>query len=218
MTDFPSNSQRPRRALQPEPAVEAVERGKIEKVVEGEVVLRKKPLGKRFKETFIGGDGTTVWEFVKEDILIPAFRDLIADTVSGGMERMLYGDSRPVGRRLGSRGPGGNIRYDLAARAAGGMLSRREEPRQMSRRARAAHDFDEVILPSRADAEAVLTGLFDILDQYEAVKVSDLYELIGQSSNYTDERFGWTDLRGSRAVRTRHGYLLDLPRTEVLER
>lgn len=215
MTDFPSNSQRPRRELRPEPAIEAAQKAKVEKVVEGEVVFRKKPLGRRFRETFLGGDGTTVWEYVRGDILVPALQDLIHDITIGSVERMLYPDGgiRPH-RRPGRGVP---VRYDLASR--GGLSSRRDDPRpQMSRRARASHDFDEIILDNRVEAERVLRGLFDILDQYEQVTVQDLYELVGVSGNWTDERYGWTDLRGSRAVRTRQGYLLELPRTEVLER
>lgn len=216
MTDFPNNSQRPRKALRGEPVTEPVEKSKVEKVVEGEVVFRKKPLGRRFRETFIAEDGMTIREYVTNDILLPALRDLIYDVSIGSVERALFRDGRSVGRRGvrgGLMGPGG-IRYDLASR---GGSTRREDP-QIGRRSRAAHDSDEVILPTRADAEAVLAGMFDILDRYESVKVSDFLELVGKSSNYTDERYGWTDLRGSRAVRTRHGYLLDLPRTEVLER
>jgi hypothetical protein len=221
MTDFPSNSQRPRKALRPEPTAEAAEKGKVDKVVEGEVVVRKKSMAKRFRETFVAEDGMTIRDYVLEDILIPAFRDLIYDVTIGSVERALFRDGRPANRGFRASGrsglPGGGIRYDLAAR--GGALGRREEPHSsMSRRARAAHDFEEIIFPSRTDAEAVLTGLFDILEQYDAVKVSDLYELAGMSSNFTDERYGWTDLRGSRPVRTRNGYLLDLPRTEHLER
>lgn len=218
MTDFPSNSQRPRKAIRAEPPVEPAERADVKRVVEGDVVLRKKSLGKRFRETFVGGDGITVREYVVGDILVPALRDLISDITIGGIERMLYGDRLPVGRRMSRPGlpGGGGVRYDLAARNA---IGRREDSRpQMSRRARAAHDFEEIIFPARTDAEAALTGLFDILEQYDAVKLSDLYELVGQSSNYVDERYGWTDLRGSRVVRTRHGFLLDLPRTEQLER
>lgn len=220
MTEFPSNSQRPRKALRSEPAAEAAEKGKVEKVVEGEVIFRKKSMGKRFRETFIAEDGMTIREYAIYDILVPAIRDLFYDLTIGSVERALFRDGRPVGRggfRASGRGAPGGVRYDLAAR--GGSHGRYDDPRpQMSRRARAAHDFEELIVPNRADAEAILTGLFDILDQYEAVKLTDLYELAGYSSNYTDERYGWTDLRGSRVVRTRQGYLLDLPRTEQLER
>lgn len=218
MTDFPSNSQRPRKAIRAEPVAETPERAKIEKVVEGEVVFRKKSLGKRLRDAFIAEDGVSVRDYVLEDILIPAVKDLFYDLGVGSLERTLYRDGRSIGRRVGGRpGSPGGFRYDLAARSA---VGRREDPRpQMSRRARAAHDFGEIILPSRADAEAVLTGLFDILDQFDEVKVSDLYELAGYSSNYTDDRYGWTDLRGSGVRRTRQGgYLLELPRTEVLER
>lgn len=223
MTDFPSNSQRPRKALRPEPPAEAAEKGRVDKVVEGEVVLRKKSLGKRFRETFFADDGITIREYITEDILIPAFRDLLYDVTIGSVERALFRDGRPASRgfrasgRGGFPGGGGGFRYDLAAR--GGALSRRDDPRDgMSRRARAAHNFEEIIFPSRSDAEAVLTALFDILEQYNEVKLSEFYEAAGISGNFTDERYGWTDLRGSRAVRTRNGWLLDLPRPEPLER
>lgn len=225
MTDFPSNSQRPRRALrgeQTEVEPESADKAKIAKVVEGEVVFRKKSLGKRLRETFITEDGVTIREYVVGEILIPAVRDLIYDVTIGSVERALFRDGRPVGRgglRGRGLGPPGGIRYDLASR--GGLIgSRREDPRQqLSRRARATHDFEEIVLPSRGDAEAVLTGLFDILEAYNEVKVSDLMELIGQSSNYAEERYGWTDLRGSTIHRLRQGgYVLELPRTEVLER
>jgi hypothetical protein len=218
MTEFPSNSQRPRKAIRAEPIVEPAEKAEVKRVVEGDVILRKKPMGKRLRDAFIGGDGMTVREYVIGDILVPALRDLVSDITIGGIEHMLYGDRVPPGRRTSRPGlpGGGGIRYDLAAR---GAIGRREDPRQsMSRRGRATHDIEEIVFPTRTDAEATLTGLFDILEQYDAVKLSDLYELVGQSSNYVDERFGWTDLRGSRVVRTRHGFLLDLPRTEQLER
>jgi hypothetical protein len=222
--DFPGNSQRPRRALpQGEPAPERPEKGKIEKVVEGEVIFRKKTLGKRFRDFFIAEDGVTVRQYVIEDIVRPALRDLLFDAALGGLERTFYRDGRPVGRGLRGRGigglglPGGGIRYDLASR---GPAGRGDDPRpQLSRRARATHDFEQIIMPSRADAEAVLTGLFDILEQYNEVKVLDLYELIGYSSNFTDDRYGWTDLRGSSVHRTRQGgYVLELPPTQVLDR
>jgi hypothetical protein len=223
MTDFPSNSQRPRKALHPEPPAEAAEKGKVDKVVEGEVVVRKKSMAKRFRETFIAEDGMTIREYVIQDIFIPAFRDLIYDVTIGSVERALFRDGRPGNRafrasgRGGFPGGGGGFRYDLAARNS--ALNRMDDPRpSMSRRARAAHDFEEIIFPTRSDAEAVLTRLFDSLDQYNEVKLSEFYELAGISGNFTDERYGWTDLRGSRPVRTRNGWLLDLPRTEQLER
>lgn len=75
------------------------------------------------------------------------------------------------------------------------------------------------MIETLSEANEVLTQMFDLLERYEVVTVSDLYELLGVSGNFTDERYGWTDLRGSRVSRARGGgYVLDLPPTEVLER
>jgi hypothetical protein len=221
MEDFPSNSQRAKRAVREEPKPPA-ESKKIEKVVEGEVVRRKKPLGRRVRETFLGGDGPTVWEYALETVVIPAMRDMFVDATIGSVERMVYGEARSAHRRPGGRGiPGGGpVNYNgMARQVAGGRVSVREDPRPaLSRRARASHDFEEIILGSRTEAETVLEGMFSFLEQYDQVSVSELYELLGISSQFTDQRWGWTDLRGSRVERIRNGYLLNLPQTELLER
>ena len=44
------------------------------------------------------------------------------------------------------------------------------------------------------------------------VKIADLYDLVGMDSNYTDNRYGWTNLRSAQVVRVRDGYLLKLPK------
>jgi hypothetical protein len=218
MTDYPSNSQRPRKAISAEPTPRPAERPEVKKVVEGEIVVRKKSLGKRFRDTFLAEDGMTIREYVTDELIIPAVRDLIYDITIGSVERALFRDGRPSrSRSIRPSLPGGAVRYDLAARNA---VGRREDPRPpVSRRSRTSQDFsEEVVFDTRVDAEAVLTGMYDILEQYNEVKLSDFFELIGRSSNYVDERYGWTNLFGSRPVRTRHGWLLDLPRTEQLER
>lgn len=78
------------------------------------------------------------------------------------------------------------------------------------------HDFDEIILESRRKAEEVLSYLMDIIVDYGQVTVSDLYDYIGIQSNFTDEKYGWIDLRGSIPRRVRGGYSLDLPKPQLL--
>jgi hypothetical protein len=55
------------------------------------------------------------------------------------------------------------------------------------------------------------------VSQYEQATVNDLYELVGVSGNFTDENYGWTDIRGAGITRIRGGYLLDLPKAELLK-
>lgn len=221
MEELPSNSTRARNLPAREESPPPPKAVKVEKVVTGEVLRRKRPIGKRIKETFLGGDGPTVREYLVEDILIPGIRDMFADIVTGGMERMLYGEARSQRRGAGPRfGPAtGRVNYGAFSQPPVGRAAAREERPAMSRRARATHNFDEILIPSRSEAEAVLEGLFAYLDQYEQVAVSDLYEMLGQSANFTDQKWGWTDLRGSRVERASRGYFtLNLPPTEQLER
>lgn len=184
---------------------------KVERVAQGEVLRRKKPLGRRFRDTFFGGDARGVWEFITGDVLIPSLKDTIADVVTQGIERMIFDDVRSSSRRGGRyRDPRGHVRYD--------RYSSRDEPRNMSRRSRASHDFDEIILDSRVEAEEVVDRLFDLVSKYESATVGDLYELVGVSGNYTDNKWGWDDLRGAGVTRlSSGGYLLDLPRPIPLD-
>lgn len=211
MENLPSNS----KLSKPTPDEAPVpENKKIERVTTGTAVRRKKPLGKRLTETFIGGDAKGVWGYVLYDVLIPAAKDMVADAGREALERMLFGDGRRDSRR-DRRGLGsvsGNVRYDRYSQG------RREDPRpQLSRRARATHDFDEIILPTRAEAETTIERMFDVVAKYEQVTVAELYEMVGITSEYTDENYGWTDIRGAGVQRIRNGYLLDLPRPVHLD-
>jgi hypothetical protein len=190
----------------------------VKKVVVGKVTRRKKPLGKRFMETFVGGDAKSVAQYVVMDVIVPSLKDTIADVVSQGVERMIFGEARSSSRRTGNR-PGiasGFVNYNRFSQA--GDRGRREDPRsQLSQRARAVHNFDEVVLSTRAEAEEVIEGLFELVSKYEQATVADLYDLIGETSHFTDQNHGWRDIRGAGVVRVTNGYLLDLPRTEPLK-
>lgn len=218
-SDFPSNSNTDKRA-----ASKATKPGKdekkVESVVTGTATRRKKPLTKKFTETFFGGGSLKdVGSYVVFDVLVPAAQDMIMDATVGGLERKFYPDGPPAGRR-GSRAGRGNSRSHVAySRITGdprGRAGRADEPRGLSRRARATHDFDDIILPSRVEADVVVERMFDILDQYEQVTVADLYDLCDITSEPTDNSYGWEDLRGTRVVSVGGGFLIDLPRTEPL--
>jgi hypothetical protein len=216
MEDYPSNSHK-----KTAPKKEIEEPKKIDKVVEGVVVRRKKPFSKRFAETFIGGDAKTVGLYIVYDVLLPAVKDTLADAMSQGVERMLFGEARPSTRRSSNRGPGQGsyISYNRYAPNQPRQDARygRQDPPSISRRARATHDFDEIVLASRAEAEEVIDQLFAILERYESVAVSDLYELVGITNTPQDEKWGWNNLQGASVSRVRNGYLLNLPKTEPLD-
>lgn len=221
-SEFPSNSSSTKaetaeKVAKPEPK-------KIEKVIQGDVVRRKKPLGARFKDVFVGGEARGVWNYVTMDVMVPAAKDMFADAVSQGVERMIFGESRSTGRRSGQRNTGGSngfVSYNRYAPNNGPNSGRREEPRNnVSRRSRSQFNFDEIVVPTRVEAEEVIDRLFDLVSRYESATVADLYELVGVSGNYTDEKYGWGGndcLRGAGVTRITNGYLLDLPKPELLD-
>jgi hypothetical protein len=86
-------------------------------------------------------------------------------------------------------------------------------------KSRTRHDFGEIEIPNRQEAEEVLDRLYDILSRYGSVPVADLYELTGIHSSHADHKWGWTSLRGAKIRTMRNGgYLLDLPNPEPLDR
>lgn len=213
MNSFPANSHRANNP-RPEPNTSK----KVEKVAVGDVVRRKRSLGKRFKETFVGGNAKGVWEYVTLDVLIPAAKNMFADAFSEGMERMIFGESRSSSRRggyrPGSQGGNGYVSYN---RYSASSPRQEERTPTVSRRGRAAHDFDEIILGTRVEAEEVIDRLFDLVSQYELATVADLYTLVGVAGHYTDEKWGWTSLPGAGVTHVRNGYLLDLPKPEPID-
>ena len=73
--------------------------------------------------------------------------------------------------------------------------------------------FSRIIYP-----EEVLDKMFELLDTYQFVSVADLYDLVGVTGNYTDNKYGWTNLRGAEPVRMRDGgYALKLPKAYPID-
>lgn len=216
MENYPSNSNKAK-----DPVEDRTETKKIESVVTNEVARRKTPLGKRLAETFIGGDAKSVAGYVVLEVLVPAAKDMIADAFSQGVERMIYGEVRSTSRRTGVR-PGGTNGYTAYNRITQSNNKPRSgldefSKRDPSRKARSNHDFDEIVIATRVEADLVLQRMYDILEQYDTATVADLYELVGITPAYTDGKWGWSALPGAGITRIREGYLLDLPKPEPVE-
>ena len=200
MDEFPPNSKK----------AAAAEEKKIEQVTTTEAIRRKKPLGKRFTETFFGNDLKSVVNYVVSEVLVPAAKDMAVEAGSQGLERFIFGDTSPR-RRNTRNAPQGHI----ANNRMRGPSRPTDRPTRGRRSGRV--EFDEIILQSRSEGQEVLSQMYDILSRYDSVTVSDLYELVGLRASHTDLKWGWTDLHGASVDRLRDGsFLLDLPTPEAL--
>jgi len=197
---------------------EKSEKPKVEKIVTGEVIKQKKSRGRKFRDFFLGADGTTVREYIICDVIVPAIKNVILDSIyafsdgiGGGVEMLLFGERGARRGRSGGIFARRNSNQTYVPYDQVGNRGRALPARQLSPASRARHDFDELIIADRVEAEHILENMFEQLAQYGLVAVADLYSMAGITPEYTDQNWGWSDLRGSQIVRVPNGYLLDMP-------
>ena len=206
----PSNSQMPRKAG--EKRKQPKEKPKVEPVVTGKVRTRRPGLGRQIKESFTGDSLQSVAEYVVIDVAVPAAKSMITDMFKEGIERVMWGDSGS--RRTTGVSPTMRIAATNYTRYAAPAI--KSGARVLSSKARSTHDFEEIVLDTREEAANVIDKLNDLIEEYEVATVADLYDLAGYTSEFTDQKWGWTDIRGAQVRRIREGFLIELPRPVVI--
>lgn len=211
MSEFPPPSQKAKETAPKQ----------IKPVTSAQAERRKRGLGRQFKETFLGGSGKDAAGYAIEEVIVPAIKDTLVEALQGGIERLIYGN-RSAGRRT-FHTPWSNNNEPDVGRFNYNSISRpnaaSQPQRSFSRRGRARHDFGELLIPSGPEAHEVIDQMFEILGRYGQVSVADLLALTGIRPEHTDEKWGWTDLQGATAIRTRNGmFRLALPEPEELHR
>lgn len=202
MSEYKSNSHKSREEQNQQ--VEVVDKKKIQPVAKGKT--KKKSEVKKFADIFVAEDVTSVKNYIINDVLIPAAKKAISDIVTNGIDMLLYGEAK--GRSRDRDRNGSRVSYTKYYER--GRESERDYDRRTTRRS--VYDYDDIILDTRGEAEEVLNRMDDLIDAYGMVSVADLYDLVGISGNYTDNKYGWTNLRNATVQRVREGYLLKLPK------
>lgn len=179
---------------------------RIEKVVTGVVKSKKKNDIRKLADVFITEDIANVKSYIITDILVPAVKKAISDIVTNGIDMMLYGESDRT-----KKGTSSKVSYRSY------YDQRNDRHDYVSNRTRSGYDYDDIILDNRGEAEDVLSRMDELIDTYGLVSVADLYDLVGVSGNYTDNKYGWTDIRSAQVVRVREGYMIKLPRALPLD-
>lgn len=177
-------------------------------------VRRKSSPWKRFTRELFVDDRDTIKEYVAKDVIMPTIRNLIFDSVVGSLEMVLYGFVSG-GRRPGSRTRGGrneNISYASYYKSNGHSRSadRIVDSGNVSR-------YQDITFETRADAETVLADLCDLCEEFGQATVGDLLDLCEMTGEFTDQYRGWRRLNTATVMHTRDGYVLKLPKEEVLD-
>ena len=180
---------------------------RVEKVVHGKVKTKANN-ARKLTDIFISEDVANVKNYIIMDVIVPSIKKAVYDLIVGTLDMSLYG-----GRGSGGKRP----TADKISYKDYSSVSRRDERSYGSTRTASGYAYDDIVVETRGEAEAVLSRMDEIMDEYEQVRVADLYDLVGISGDYTDNKYGWTNIRNARVVRTRDGYKIEMPRAIALK-
>lgn len=192
-------------------------REKVSPIVKrDQVVSTKKPLGKKFAETFMTEDAKDVKSWLLMDVVIPGVKNTILDILS----MMFFGE---VDNRRGrGRKRRDDDRRDYSSYYGGSSSSR---DRRDSRRRRDDSyydsddrvDFRNIVLRNRDDAEDLIEEMRRRIKVEGSVSVATLLDLVDVPGRYTDNNWGWDDDRDIGIRRISSGYLIDVAEPKYLD-
>lgn len=195
--NLPDNSRKGREERKH--AANSQEEKRAEKIVKGAVKTKKNEM-RKLTDIFISEDAANVKSYILMDVLVPSIKKAIYDIVVNSLDMSLFG-----GRGNGRRSTADKVSYRDY-----GASSRRDD--RSSSRTSSGYSYDDIILETRGEAEAVLSRMDEIMEEYEIVRVADLYDLVGITGEYTDNKYGWTNIRNASVERVRDGYKIKMPR------
>lgn len=199
---------------------EALPEKNLTRITTGEVIVRRKPFGHKFKTIFFGGEFKEVVRYVTYDVILPGARDILFDTIRNGAHRTIYG-----GKNRGYRGEAIPVRSRVQYNNPVRRLSDPRMPPVMTGRIpdqpptgyrQNRREANEIIFVSKEEAENVLETLLNCVEMYGVTSLADLYELTGQPQATIDQKWGWTNLKPNSIRQISDGYLLELPPMEEI--
>ena len=202
--NLPDNSHRSRNEKQA-----MIEGKRVEKVVHGKVKTKKNN-ARKLTNVFITEDAANVKNYVLFDVIVPSIKKALYDLIVGALDMTLFG----------GRGGGSNDKRSISDKISYkdyNSISKRNERSYGNTVTTSGYSYDDIVLETRGEAESVLSRMDEIIDEYDSVRVADLYDLVGITGDYTDNKYGWTNIRNARVVRTRDGYKIEMPRALPLK-
>lgn len=77
--------------------------------------------------------------------------------------------------------------------------------------------LQEVVVPTRGDAELVIDALCEKIDIFGIATVGDYYDAVGIKTSAIDFKYGWVNLSSASKHRTFDGYAIILPTPKPLD-
>ena len=121
--------------------------------------------------------------YIMKDVLLPALKDTAVSMVTGAIQMLCYGETRPVNKSSWQYGGTSTMYHSSYQQPVKRSLSS------------AGHNIGDTEL-LETDADIVLDRIAEHISTYGRCPVAAVKQWMGISSDCMDENYGWTTMQG----------------------
>lgn len=192
------------------------EKKPVTKIAANPVTVKKKSFGKKFAELFFSSDIQDIQTYVLEVAVIPTIKNTICNILHDIPELLFWGKTSRTGTYSAPwQDPRQTtFRYDRVALNSTQRTDMYGRPTQTppQQQPQRNYMFDDIILRTATEAEALRTQMLDRIELYGAVTVAEVNEMLNvQNNNFTNYDWGWKNIASCEIRQVRGGYLVSLP-------
>lgn len=177
---------------------------KPDKELVGKVTRQKTNGIQKFLGIFFTENIDNIGDYIFEEVIRPGIKNMLSDGGKKAWDLLIYGENAPI-----HNNSTGTSKYKSAWEQQNGV-------RNIASTNKRGYSFDSLVVQSRSEGERVLFKLGQILSEVGSVTVADMYDLVGEVHNYTDNKWGWTSLNGASVQLCRDGYIVKMPEPQPL--
>lgn len=178
----------------------------IQPVISGATQVSR-PATRRFFDFFFAESPRNLGSKIGRDVVVPRLKAAGEEAINSFLHGMLWGNgAKPISNMVqGTVLRAGGVQYHQISSLPAGAAT--PVPQQTS-----SGNYQDLVCPTQTEAETLLANLYATFNQYRVVAVADLYEMARIKPAPSDNAFGWYSLDGAKIVKSRDGYVLELPR------
>lgn len=194
----------------------------IDPVAKG-TVSNKKTFADNFSRNIKAVEKIDIKEEIVDDVVIPGFKNFVSNMLesiisafgtiaSDVCDIIIWGEKQ---NRSEKARRGVKRSYDSYYDSSKGsrVANKIREQQKLT-----ALDYDIIEFDTRYEAKEVLDKMKELLEEYELCSVADYYSAASLEHNFTDEKYGWTNLSNASITRRRNGkYAILLPKARIID-
>lgn len=183
----------------------------IKPVVSGAVKVDR-PATRRFFDYLFAESPKALGKKIGRELIVPRMKAGVEEALNSFISGMFWG---------GGQRPMNNMVQGTVLRAGGVAYNQMSNPSALTQARQAgvqqsSGNYQDLVVPTQQFAEVLLANMYELLNNYRVVAVADLYELANITPQPSDNAYGWTSLDGARISKVREGFLLELPRPNLI--